>query len=329
MSAVATGKLNRIWVDEPPLESIFPLLEGRAQLIGPGAPPEELATCVAALDPGVPWTAVRMDHAPQLRMISRIGVGFDNIDIPAATARGILVCNTPQAPTQSTAEHAVGLIFATAKSIGRADVRTRSNRWQDSCRSQKGLELNSRVLGLVGAGRIGGLVAQIMRAVGMRVLAFDPGLSPARAGELGVELVADLRALLQQSDIVSLHAPATPATRHMINAERLAAMKRGAILINTSRGALVDEVALAAALSSGRLAAAGLDVFEREPISPDNPLLRFENVVLTDHIASHTWAGHHRLYETAVRHVLEVLAGQRPSALLNPECPGRPAVDAL
>ncbi|MFM8477668.1 MAG: phosphoglycerate dehydrogenase [Planctomycetaceae bacterium] len=322
-------KIDRIWVDEPPLESILPLLAGRAELIGPGALIEELAGCVAALDPGVPWTAARMDLAPQLRVISRIGVGFDNIDIPAATDRGILVCNTPQAPSQSTAEHAVGLIFAAAKAIVQADAQTRSGQWHRNFRSHKGLELHSRVLGLVGAGRIGSTVARIMRAVGMRVLVFDPGLSVVNAAELGVELVADLRTLLEQSDVVSLHAPSTPATRNLMNAERLAWMKRGAILVNTSRGALVDEAALTAALISGQLAAAGLDVFQREPVPDDSPLLKLDNVVLTDHIASHTWAGHHRLYETAVRHVLEVLAGQRPAALLNPECPGRAVVDAL
>lgn len=325
MTAEHTLSLNRIWVDEPPLDSIFPLLEMKAVVVGPGAAIEELSTCVAALDPGVPWTAARMDRAPQLRVISRIGVGIDNIDIPAATSRGILVCNTPQAPSQSTAEHAVGLIFATAKSLVQADKRTRSGQWHSNFRSHKGLELNSKVLGLVGAGRIGGTVAQIMNAVGMRVLVFDPGLSFAKATELKVELVADLRSLLEQSDIVSLHAPATPATRLLMNAERFAMMKRGAILINTARGALVDESALVAALTSGQLSAAGLDVFEREPVSPENPLLKLENVVLTDHVASHTWAGHHRLYETAVRNALDVLAGLPTAAVLNPECSGRSA----
>jgi D-3-phosphoglycerate dehydrogenase len=319
--------LPRIWVDEQPLDSILPLLAGHAEFVGPGAAIEDLSTCVAALDPGVPWTAARMDRAPQLRVISRIGVGIDNIDIPAATARGILVCNTPLAPSQSTAEHAVGLIFATAKSMVQANSRTRSGQWHSNFRSHKGLELHSKVLGLVGAGRIGGTVARIMNAVGMRVLVFDPGLNPAKAAELGVELVSELRSLLEQSDIVSLHAPATPATRQLMNSERFAMMKPGAILINTARGALVDENALAAALTSGHLSAAGLDVFEREPVSPDNPLLKLENVVLTDHIASHTWAGHHRLYQTAVRHALEVLAGQRPAAVLNPECSGRIAAD--
>lgn len=319
-------KIQRIWVDETPLESILPLLAGRAELVGPGAAIEKLSTCDAALDPGVPWTATRMDFGPKLQVISRIGVGIDNIDIPAATARGIYVCSTPLAPSQSTAEHAVGLIFATAKSLLQADTATRSGRWHANFRSHKGLELHSRVLGLVGAGRIGSTVAQIMRSVGMQVLVFDPGLASARATELGAQLVPDLRSLLEQSDVVSLHAPSTPATRHLMNAERLAWMKCGAILVNTARGALVDEAALTAALKSGHLAAAGLDVFEREPVDPENPLLKLTNVVLTDHIASHTWAGHHRLYETAVRHALAVLDGEFPPAVLNPECHGPAAL---
>jgi D-3-phosphoglycerate dehydrogenase len=308
----------RIWLDEQVLESVLGMLEGVAELVGPGAGTGELAGCDGALDPGAKWTAERMDSAGRLRVISRIGVGVDNIDIAAATDRGIVVCNTPGAPSQSTAEHAVALIFATAKNVVNADRRVRAGDWHANFRTSKGLELSGRVLGLIGAGRIGGLVARMMGAVGMRVLAFDPALGVERAGELGVERVASLEELLRQSDVVSLHAPATAENRHLMNAERLGWMKRGAILINTSRGALVDEVALAAVLRSGQLGAAGLDVFEREPVDAANLLLGMENVVVTDHIASHTWAGHHRLYETAVSQLLGVLRGERPSTVLNP-----------
>lgn len=311
--------MYRIWLDEQPLESVLGMLSGVAELIGPGAAIGELGACDGALDPGARWTSERMDGAGRLQVISRIGVGVDNIDIPAATSRGIVVCNTPAAPSQSTAEHTVGLIFATAKNLVNADRRTRGGHWHANFRTSKGDELNEQVLGLVGAGRIGGLVARMMRAVGMRVLAFDPALSADRAVELGVERVGSLEALLRQSDVVSLHAPATAETRHLLNADRLRQMKRGAVLINTSRGALVDEVALAEALQSGHLGAAGLDVFEREPVDPANILLGLENVVVTDHIASHTWAGHHRLYETAVVHLLGVLRGERPSTVLNPD----------
>jgi D-3-phosphoglycerate dehydrogenase len=307
----------RIWIDETPLDSVRPMLDGVAQLIGPDAPIEELETCEAALDPGAPWNAARMDRAPRLRVISRIGVGYDNIDVKAATDRGIVVCYTPHGPTLSTAEHTIALIFAAAKTVAYADRDMRAGRWHSDFFRLKGMELKDRILGLVGFGRIASHVALIMQAVGMQVIAVDPLLTTERAIQLGIRKVDRLEELLAEADVVSLHAPSTPETRHMINPARLSVMKQGAILINTARGALVDELALADALRSGHLASAGLDVFEREPVAIDNPLLKLENVVLTDHIASHTWAGHHRLYEMAVRHALQALRGEKPDCQLD------------
>lgn len=309
--------MYRVWIDENPLDSVRPMLEKVAQLVGPGASLDELATCDGALDPGAAWTAARMDRAPRLKVISRIGVGYDNIDVRAATERGIMVCYTPHGPTLSTAEHAVALIFAAAKTVAFADRDMRAGRWHSQFITLKGMELRDRVLGLVGFGRIGGHVAQIMQAVGMHVAAYDPMLTPERAAQMGIRRMESLEDLLAESDVVSLHAPSTPETRHLMNAARLQVMKPGSILINTARGALVDERALADALRSGHLAAAGLDVFEREPIEADNPLLKLENVVLTDHIGSHTWTGHHRLYEMAVHHLLQALHGERPDCMLN------------
>ncbi len=307
----------RLWVDERVLESVLPMLDGVAEIIGPGAPISELATCDAALDPGVPWTVERMNQAGRLKVLSRIGVGYDNIDVRAATERGIVVCYTPLGPTISTAEHTVALIFATAKTVAYADRDIRAGRWHSQVTTLKGMELQGRTLGIIGAGRIGTHVARIMQAVGMKVVAFDPLLTSNRAAELGIRKADSLNELLTQSDVVSLHAPSNESTRHLINAQTLRAMKAGAILVNTARGALVDETALAEALRSGHLAAAGLDVFQKEPISKDNPLLSLENVVFTDHIASHTWAGHHRLYEMAVRHVLQVMKGEKADCVLN------------
>jgi len=308
----------RIWIDEPLLDSVLPIFEGVAEIVGPRASAEALATCDAALVPGVRWDAARMDTAPRLRVLSRIGVGYDNIDVAAATARGIMVCYTPQAPTISTAEHALALLFAVAKTICIGDRDVRAGRWHTAFWTLKGMELDGRTLGLVGAGRIGARVATAAKAIGMRVLVFDPYLDAVRAAELGVERAGSLEALLGESDVVSLHAPATAQTHRMIDAARLAQMKRGALLINTARGALVDEDALVAALRSGHLGGAGLDVFDREPIAPDHPLLQLGNVVLTDHIASPTWAGPHRLYETAARQALQALRGEKPEGLLNP-----------
>lgn len=309
--------MYRIWVDELPLESVRPLVDGIAEFVGPDAPIELLASCQAALDPGVQWTGERMDMAPELKVISRIGVGYDNIDVHAATKRGIQVCYTPHGPTVSTAEHAVALIFAAAKTVTFAERDLRAGRWHSQFHSLKGMELRDRVLGLVGLGRIGAEVARIMCAVGMRVMAFDPLLTEDRAAQLQIERVGSLQELLAAADVVSLHAPATAETRHLINSETLQQMQAGSILVNTARGALVDESALAEALRGGHLSAAGLDVFEREPINADNPLLALKNVVLTDHIASHTWAGHHRLYEMALRHALQVLRGEQPDCRLN------------
>jgi len=309
--------MYRLWVDEQPLDSVLPILSGVAELVGPGADLSELATCDGALDPGARWDAARMDRGVRLRVISRIGVGYDNIDVGAATQRGIQVCYTPHGPTVSTAEHAVALIFAAAKTVAYADRDVRSGQWHRAFRTVKGMELRGRVLGLVGAGRIGTEVARVMRAVGMRVLVYDPAMTAERAAAESVERVGSLEALLSAADVVSLHAPATAETRHLINAARLAWMKPGAILVNTARGALVDEGALAEALLSGHLSAAGLDVFEREPVEAGNPLLDLENVVLTDHIASHTWAGHDRLYEMAVLQLLQVLRGEQPESPLN------------
>lgn len=309
----------RLWVDENVLESVLPMLEGVAEIIGPGAPITELASCDAALDPGVPWRKERLDLAPGLKILSRIGVGYDNIDVREASRRGIVVCNTPHGPTISTAEHTVALIFAAAKTVAYADRDIRARRWHTHVTTLKGMELQGRTLGIVGAGRIGGHVARIMQAVGMTVLAFDPALSNERAAELGIRLVSTLAELLGQSDVVCLHAPSNESTKNLINSTTLGQMKAGSILINTARGALVDETALYEALRSGHLVAAGLDVFQQEPISPQNRLLDLENVVFTDHIASHTWAGHHRLYEMAVRHVLQAMRGETPDSVLNPE----------
>jgi len=309
--------MYRIWVDEQPLDSVLPMFSGVAEVVGPGADLIELTTCDGALDPGAGWDAGRMNRGVRLRVISRIGVGYDNIDVGAATQRGIQVCYTPHGPTVSTAEHAIALIFAAAKTVVYADRDVRSGQWHRAFRTVKGMELRGRVLGLVGAGRIGIEVARVMRAVGMRVVVYDPALTAERAIAESVERAGSLEALLSAADVVSLHAPSTAETRHLINSARLAGMKPGSILVNTARGALVDEQALAEALRSGHLAAAGLDVFEREPVGAGNPLLDLENVVMTDHIASHTWAGHHRLYEMAVLQLLQVLRGEQPESPLN------------
>ncbi len=311
----------KLWFDEIILPSCVPLLDGCAVALGPSAELAGIDEADAFICSGdVIYDGARMDKAPKLKVVARLGAGYDNIDVPAATARNIVVLYAPQAPTVSTAEHAITLMMATAKRLNVVENALRARNWRGYLRRNlKGLELDGCTLGLVGMGRIGSRVAKVGQALGMRVIVHDPFLSQARATEAGVSLMPALDALLQQADVVSLHLPATPQTRNLMNAERFAQMKAGAILINTARGALVDEEALVDALKSGRLAGAGLDVFQQEPIPDDHPLLQFENVVLSPHIASRTGAGHHRIWETTIVQALQALRGERPPFLLNPE----------
>lgn len=224
--------------------------------------------------------------APELRVIGRAGVGVDNIDLTAATARGIAVMNAPAGNTVSAAELTLALILAMVRRVAEADASMRRGEWARS--RFQGAELRGRTLGLVGAGRIGGEVASRCRAFGMRVVAHDPYLTAARADDLHVERAGDLDAVLERADVLSLHVPLTDSTRGMIDAEALARMKPGAYLVNVARGGVVDEAALAEALTSGRIAGAALDVFENEPLEDDSPLRSAPNVVLTPHLGAST-----------------------------------------
>jgi len=259
-----------------------------------------------------------MDEFPALLVIARTGVGVDNVDLRAATSRGVAVVNTPDAPSLSTAEHAVSLILALAKRH-RAGGRILGS--GGSLQNQPpGMELRGKVVGLVGLGRVGVAAAGICQhGFGMKVLAFDPLLTPERAVSLGVVMCTEVDELLRESDFVSLHLPATPETRRLIDARALAIMRPGAYLVNCSRGSVVDEAALIEALQSGRLAGAGLDVFDPEPPSPSNPLLSMEQVVSTPHTASYTDDARRAMGLAAVEQVLAVLEGRRPGNLVNPE----------
>jgi D-3-phosphoglycerate dehydrogenase / 2-oxoglutarate reductase len=222
--------------------------------------------------------------APRVRVVGRAGVGIDNIDMEAATRRGVLVMNTPGGNAPSVAEHALALMLAMARSVPQLNAAMHAGRWEKA--GSAGAELRGKTLGLVGLGRVGAEVAQRARAMGMRVVAHDPYLTPERAKEWGVELV-ELPALLAQADYVSLHTALSPATERLMNAKTIALMKKGARLVNTARGELVDEAALADALTSGHLAGAALDVFAVEP--PGNsPLMAFPNLIATPHVAGST-----------------------------------------
>lgn len=224
------------------------------------------------------------------RLIGNFGVGFNNIDVEAAKARGIAVTNTPDVLTHATADLAMALLLAVARRVGEGERHVRAGAWSGwRPTHMMGTQVTGKTLGLIGIGRIGGAVAKkASRGFDMKVQAYDP-FPPAadRLAELGVTLVDDADTIFQTSDFVSLHCPATPENRHLVNAERLASMKPGAFLINTARGDIVDEAALVDALKSNSIAGAGLDVFEREPVVTD-ALLTMDNTVLLPHLGSAT-----------------------------------------
>jgi len=229
-------------------------------------------------------TAELLSRAARLRAVGRAGVGVDNIDVEAATERGILVMNTPGGNAVSVAEHALALLLALARRVPQLSAAVHAGRWEKT--GAAGIELRGKTLGLVGLGRVGAEVARRARALEMTVLASDPYISAEAAAELGAELVP-FDDLLSRSDFVSLHATLSPATEKIMNRETLARMKRGACLVNTARGELVDEAALAEALRSGHLAGAAVDVFAEEP-PQHSPLLGLPNVVATPHVAGST-----------------------------------------
>ena len=225
-----------------------------------------------------------IEAATNLKVVGRAGIGVDNVDIPAASRRGIIVMNTPFGNSITTAEHAIAMMFAVARQIPAADASTQDGKWEKS--RFMGVELTGKTLGVVGCGNIGANVARRGVGLGMRVVAFDPFLGEERAKELGVEKV-ELDELFRRADVITLHTPLTDKTRNIINAEALAKMKDGVRIINCARGGLIDEAALAEALKNGKVAGAGIDVFEVEPAT-DSPLFHLPNVVCTPHLGAST-----------------------------------------
>ena len=264
------------------------------------------------------YDAALLDQLPTLRLIARTGIGVDNIDLSAATARGIIVANTPDGPTESTAEHTVAMLLALAKRLKQGDANLADGKWGPRRDPLIGTEVLGKTLGLLGFGRIGRRVAEICRlAFGMTVLAYDPYIDADAAATEGVTL-CDLDDVIAQADFLSLHMPATPETTHIINSASLARMKDGAYLLNMARGPLVDEVALLAALDAGKLAGAGLDVFDPEPPALDSGLRRHPNAIVTPHSASLTHDGRLRMERMALARVLAFAAGDRPENVVNP-----------
>jgi D-3-phosphoglycerate dehydrogenase len=316
-------QLTHLWIESPLMSNALDLLPGDVAILYPAnvAEPDlllaEPAQAILASST-IFYGEDAFRQLPNLKIVTRTGIGIDNVDLDAATRHGIVICNTPDGPTESTAEHAVGLLLAAAKRIKQGDANVAGGGFGPRT-NMVGTEVMGKTLGLMGLGRIGSRVAHICGAgLGMRVIGFDPYLSPERAEALGVTLVDSPEAIFRQSDFVSLHAPATPETYRMVNAQSIATMKDGAYLINVSRGPLVDEAALLDALNSGKLAGAGLDVFDPEPPTVDNPLRRHPNVVLTPHSASLTLEGRTRMEVMAVERTLDFFAGNVPENVCNP-----------
>jgi D-3-phosphoglycerate dehydrogenase len=244
--------------------------------------------------------------APKLKIVARAGVGLDNVDVDAATERGVLVVNAPTSNIHSAAEHALALLLAAARQVTAADASLRAHTWKRS--SFSGTEIFGKTVGVVGLGRIGQLVGQRLTAFGADVIAYDPYVSPARAAQLGVELVS-LDELLTRADFISVHLPKTPETAGLIDKEALAKTKPGVIIVNAARGGLVDEEALAEAVSSGRVRAAGIDVFAKEPCT-DSPLFELPQVVVTPHLGASTAEAQDRAGTDVAASVRLALAGE-------------------
>ncbi|OCX52553.1 hypothetical protein BEL04_13960 [Mucilaginibacter sp. PPCGB 2223] len=252
-------------------------------------------------------------HADKLKVIARTGVGVNNIDILAATNAGIFVCNAPNANERSVAEHALTMIMSLAKQIFPMHTAVRQNHWEARYLSS-GTEINGKTLGLIGFGSIGKITADLCLAVGMKVMAYRPS---GNINYPGVSEAQTIAQIFTEADFISLHCPSTPVNYHLVNQTLLGLMKTSAYLINTSRGDLIDEAALAAALNEGKIRGAALDVFEEEPILTSNPVLSARNVILSPHVAGSTYESDERLATIAVRAVLDTLSGKRPSNIIN------------
>ena len=272
----------------------------------------DLAAAIAPYDAlvvrsGTRVTAEVLEAATNLRVIARAGIGLDNVDVETATRRGVMVVNAPQSNVISAAEHTMALLLAQARNIPQANADLLAGRWERS--RWEGVELAGKTLGVVGLGRVGSLVAARAGGLGMRVISFDPYVSSERAKEMGVEMMPTLEALLVQSDFVSIHLPRAPETEGLMGERQLRMMKAGARLVNTARGGIVDEDALAKALEDGHLAGAALDVFDREPAT-DSPLFGLPNVVVTPHLGASTREAQDKAGTTVAEMVRLALKGE-------------------
>lgn len=266
-------------------------------------------------------TPAIVNALPRLKVIGRYGVGFDTIDVAAASARGVYVCNCPDYCTEEVADHTLALLMAVTRQLFPLREHFGEGRWSIT-QAHSISRLRGRVLGIIGVGRIGSAMARRTAPLGLRLLGHDPYIVDERFAELGVEPTS-LADLLKQADFVTLHTLLSQETRHLLNRDRLAQMKPGAVLINTSRGGVVDTDALVAALRSGHISAAALDVLEQEPPPADHPLRSMSNVILTPHVAFYSNASFPTLKREVSEDVVRVLRGEAPKNAVNRESVAR------
>jgi D-3-phosphoglycerate dehydrogenase len=270
-----------------------------------------LLAAVADADALLVRSATKVDAevfaaSDRLKVVARAGVGLDNVEVPPATERGVLVVNAPTSNIVSAAEHAVALLLSVARRVPAADASLRGGEWKRS--SFSGVELSGKTVGVVGLGKIGQLFAQRLAAFGTELIAYDPYVSPARAGQLGIELVS-LDELLERADIISIHLPKTPETKGLIGAEALAKTRHGVLIVNAARGGLIDEDALAEAVRSGHVGGAGIDVYVKEPTT-SSPMFELENITVTPHLGASTDEAQDRAGTDVARSVQLALAGE-------------------
>jgi glyoxylate reductase len=260
-----------------------------------------------------------MDKAPKLKVISNYAVGFDNVDIAAATKRGIVVGNTPGVLTETTADFAFTLLMSAARRVVEGDKMVRAGKWKTwGPMTLLGQDIHGSTLGIVGLGRIGAAIARRAKGFGMKLMYYNVIRQPETEKEFGIEFV-DLNKIFAESDFITLHTNLTPQTYHLIGAEQLKKMKKNCILINSSRGPIIDNMALAEALRNGTIAYAALDVTEPEPIPSDHPLLKLNNVIIAPHIASASVATRAKMALLAADNLIAGLKGEMPTNPVNPE----------
>ncbi len=279
---------------------------------------EEVSALVSLLSDKI--DAEVFDAAPKLKIVAQMAVGFDNIDVKEATKRGIYVTNTPEVLTETTADFAWALLMAVSRRVVEADLYVRTGKWEVGWHPSmlQGRDIHGASIGIIGAGRIGSAIARRARGFNMNILYYDVVSRPRLERDLGATNV-NLDVLVKQSDFISIHVPLTKQTYHMINEEKLRLMKKTAYLINNSRGTIIDEKALYRALKEGWIAGAGLDVFEREPTTIDNPLFKLDNIVLAPHISSSSYETRSRMAEMVAGNLIAFFEGKVPPNLVNCE----------